>query len=295
MTAETDYETPPGEVGSYTYFIAGAVAGVAEHTAIYPIDTIKTRMQALTTSPIGTYRGIFHAAQSIVAREGIFSSFKGISAVFVSAAPAHALYFYTYERSKEYLSSSKLKIPLDVVHSIAGIAANISSDIIMTPFDVVKQRMQLREHPTLISCIVNVFKKEGGSAFFRSIPTTIVMNIPTSAAHFITYERLRSLLMPKNKNHDHLTHIIAGAGAGAASAAITNPLDVIKTRIQTQDPDHIQIKYRGFFSTLSTIIREEGYRGFIKGMTPRMLFNMPSAAICWGTYEFMKFILMEQK
>jgi len=57
----------------------------------------------------------------------------------------------------------------------------------------------------------------------------------------------------------------------------------------------MEVKYRGLFNTLRIMIKEEGYRGFTRGMTPRMLFYMPSAAICWGTYEFMKFILGKQK
>lgn len=57
----------------------------------------------------------------------------------------------------------------------------------------------------------------------------------------------------------------------------------------------IEIKYRDIMSTARTILREEGFRGFVKGVVPRIIAQAPASAISWTTYEMMKKFLKSQK
>jgi hypothetical protein len=54
----------------------------------------------------------------------------------------------------------------------------------------VKQRLQLRRSPYrgVLDCIQRILKEEGVHAFYKSYPTTVVMNIPFTAMHFAAYE-----------------------------------------------------------------------------------------------------------
>lgn len=66
-------------------------------------------------------------------------------------------------------------------------------------------------------------------------------------------------------------------------------MDVSKTKLQVgQDAGGT---YRGLISTLKKIKQEDGWKGYTKGIKARMLFHSMSAAICWTTYEYVKFIL----
>lgn len=68
------------------YMLAGAVAGVAEHVAMYPVDTVKTRMQALAHPGQHLHGAPLHLAlSSIIKREGFLRLYRGISAVAWSA------------------------------------------------------------------------------------------------------------------------------------------------------------------------------------------------------------------
>jgi len=84
-------------------------------------------------------------------------------------------------------------------------------------------------------------------------------------------------------------HILAGCGAGALGGLVSNPLDVIKTRIQLHD--RIKEGPLSVKRIVKSIIREEGPKTFFKGTTARVLYFMPSAAICWTTYETVKSLL----
>lgn len=81
----------------------------------------------------------------------------------------------------------------------------------------------------------------------------------------------------------------AGAAAGAAAAALTTPLDVCKTLLNTQE-DGVG-KTRGLVQAVKKVYLAAGVPGFFKGMQPRILYQMPATAICWSTYEFFKYIL----
>lgn len=83
-----------------------------------------------------------------------------------------------------------------------------------------------------------------------------------------------------------LNIFISNIRAGIFAAALTNPLDVVKTRLQIQSD--LGIYYKGMVDVIKKIYRMEGLYGFSKGIYPRMLFHSMSASIVWGTYEYVK-------
>lgn len=158
--------------------------------------------------------------------------------------------------------------------------------------DAVKQKMQLRakHYNGLVDCVRTVAKLEGYRGFYASYTTTLLMNVPYNAIYFASYESLRTLFKRgKETEFDIFAHLLAGGGAGSIAAAFTNPFDVAKTRLQTQEDTGK--KYGGMVNTLKTIWKEEGKSGYLKGMKPRVALHSTSAAICWMTYEYVKYSL----
>jgi len=98
------------------------------------------------------------------------------------------------------------------------------------------------------------------------------------------------------------TFLTAGALSGALAAAATTPLDVVKTRLQTQGmtraktstgelhaaPLKFKVRYTGFFDAAHAVYRADGIPGFFRGMGPRMLQTGPSCALSWCAYESAK-------
>ncbi|KAJ4545411.1 Fe(2+) transporter [Exophiala dermatitidis] len=272
--------------------LAGAFAGIAGHTVMYPVDLMKTRMQIINPSAGGLYTGLSHAVSTIYRLEGLRTLWRGVTSVIVGAGPAHAVYFGTYEMVKELAGTNST----DGKHhpfaaAASGAAATITSDALMNPFDVIKQRMQVHgsTYRSLTHCAREIFRTEGFSAFYVSYPTTLCMTVPFTATQFMAYESLSTIMNPK-KEYDPITHCVAGGLAGAFAAGITTPLDVIKTLLQTRglsQKDEIR-NVRGLFHAASIIKREFGWSGFMRGWRPRIISTMPSTAICWSSYEMAK-------
>lgn len=144
-------------------------------------------------------------------------------------------------------------------------------------------------HQTMMSCARSVFRQEGVGAFYVSYPTTLTMTVPFTAAQFMAYESLSKVMNPSSQ-YDPVTHCVAGGLAGGFAAALTTPLDVIKTLLQTRgtSTDAEIRNARGLVAAASIINRRDGLRGFFRGMKPRIITTMPSTAICWSAYEMAK-------
>ena len=149
--------------------------------------------------------------------------------------------------------------------------------------------MQLHksDNRSLCTCAQVVYRTEGFTAFYVSYPTTLAISIPFNAIQFTVYEQIKRLVNPRGE-YSPSTHIFAGGVAGAVAAAVTTPLDVAKTILQTRgtanDPDIRNA--RGLIDAFRVIWTRDGFRGFGRGLSPRVLTIMPSSALCWMSYEF---------
>ncbi|KAL7683232.1 putative mitochondrial carrier domain protein [Plasmopara halstedii] len=261
-TLDEDWEEWTPEKGSFVnHMLAGSAAGVAEHVSIFPIDTIKTHMQcqrcAVNINP--HQLTAIQTARQLTAAEGPLRLFRGVSTMLGASLPAHAVYFSVFEAAKKSLGAdTNMLTPM--ASGSAGVIATVCHDFIMTPMDVVKQRLQLGYYKGVADCfktvVINsvslphyccegriytvngtdmpqVIKQEGLRALYISFPTTLLMNLPYSMIMVSANETFKKVLNPSGEINI-LAYIASGAAAGALAGALTNPLDVAKTRLQTQ-------------------------------------------------------------
>ncbi|XP_065211678.1 mitoferrin-1 [Planococcus citri] len=283
-----DYETLPTNCIT-TNMTAGAMAGIMEHCVMYPLDSVKTRMQSLLPSANGScYRGVGEVLSQMVTKEGVLRPMRGISAVILGAGPAHALYFSSYEFLRDTVAQHTA-LNSTLSSGMAGCVSTLLHDGIMTPTDVIKQRLQMFNSPysSIAECIRKVYGQEGFRAFYFSYTTQLVMNLPFQSLHFMTYEFCQSITNHERR-YNPPAHMISGAIAGGIAAAITTPLDVCKTLLNTQQG---QVKVTGLLEAVGVVYRLGGFLGFFRGLQARVLYQIPSTAICWSTYEFLKYVL----
>jgi len=295
MADEIEYEALPTNAGFGVNMLAGALAGITEHAVMFPVDSIKTRMQVFATSPAAVYTGVGNAFTRISSTEGMRALWRGVSSVILGAGPAHAVHFGTYEAVKELAGANEAGNHW-VATSVAGASATVASDALMNPFDVIKQRMQVHksEFRSVFTCARVVYRNEGLNAFYVSYPTTLTMTVPFTAVQFTVYEELKRLLNPSGA-YSPTTHMIAGGLAGGIAAGVTTPLDVAKTLLQTRGSSaDAEIRgTKGMMDAFRIIWQRDGMKGFARGLTPRVMTFMPSNALCWLSYEFFKAAIRE--
>lgn len=174
--------------------------------------------------------------------------------------------------------------------------STILHDGIMNPAEVIKQRLQMFNSPykNELHCAREILRTEGVRAFYRSYGTQLSMNIPFHSVHVIIYEFTQELINPK-REYNPLAHMISGAIAGAVASAVTTPLDVCKTLLNTQESNVLTISKRSHISGMTNaatiIYRCCGLKGYFNGLRARVMFAIPAVAISWTVYESFKFYL----
>jgi len=120
------------------------------------------------------------------------------------------------------------------------------------------------------------------------------MNIPFQAAVVTTYSVCQKTFNPEGR-HNPNVHFLAGAVAGGVACAVTMPLDVCKTLLNTQEAGVLskikKTKVVGLRESAAVVYRIGGISGFFQGLSARVLYQAPSTAVSWTVYEFFKYYL----
>lgn len=188
-----------------------------------------------------------------------------------------------------------------------GIAGTIGSSI-TNPLEVVKAQLQSSSaskvaggalasaggHPLAVAR--RIYEKDGALGFFRGLRPTLIGIIPARSAYFFTYEQTKRKLpqsyLPPGSTGNAL---LSGLAAGIAANTLTNPLWMIKTRMQLLADSSVgQRSYTSHREVVSTIARDEGIGGFYKGIFASY-WGCFEGSIQFVLYERMKKTLMRQQ
>lgn len=190
-------------------------------------------------------------------------------------------------------------------NACAGSSAGIIAATFVCPLDVIKTRLQVHGLSNLspsssrggvvISSLKHIIKNDGFRGLYRGLSPTILALLPNWAVYFTVYDMLKGVLNSHARDNQLSirVNIVAASGAGAATAIVTNPLWVVKTRLQTQALRSGVVPYKGVFSALKRISHEEGIRGLYSGLLPA-LAGVSHVAIQFPAYEKIKAYLAEK-
>ncbi|XP_059432336.1 S-adenosylmethionine carrier 1, chloroplastic/mitochondrial isoform X2 [Corylus avellana] len=257
--------------------IAGGTAGVVVETVLYPIDTIKTRLQAA------------HGGGQIVLK-GLYS---GLAGNLVGVLPASAVFVGVYEPAKQKLLKMFPENLSAAAHFTAGAIGGIAASLIRVPTEVVKQRMQTGQFTSAPDAVRLIVSNEGFKGFYAGYGSFLLRDLPFDAIQFCIYEQLRiGYKAAARRDLNDPENAIIGAFAGALTGAITTPLDVIKTRLMVQGSAN---QYKGILDCVQTIVREEGPPALLKGIGPRVLWIGIGGSIFFGVLESTKRSLAQRR
>lgn len=219
--------------------------------------------------------------------------YPGFGALAAGAFPSSALFFVTYEGSKQFLAEQEAGRQLSpaVTYGVCSTLAEFASCCVRTPFEMLKQQMQLGMHATTTKAIQAIWQRDGWRGFFVGFNATIVRDLPFVGVEMGLWEHLKKYFcsFPGVSESAALTSFssgLAGFLAGAGAAVATTPLDVVKTRLMTQQEGRYQ--YRGYFDCFSTILQREGYAALFRGLKIRVIWVALGGALFLGGYDGFK-------
>ncbi|CAK1354359.1 putative mitochondrial carrier protein PET8 [Cercospora beticola] len=238
-------------------WIAGAFAAFSVDLVVYPLDTIKTRLQSpdyarLYQNNGKLYRGVY----------------QGVGSVIIATLPSSGAFFTTYEGIKSILTTANQRgngngegsgtyVPAALVHAAASGTAELVSCAILTPAEVIKQNAQMvdnsRTDRPRVNATLQTIKRFRSNplALWRGYTALAGRNLPFTAMQFPMFEKIKEQIRRYRDERGIRTHTLfesgmitavsAGAG-GSIAAVITTPVDVVKTRLMLSAIDNPQEK-----------------------------------------------------
>ncbi|KAG6809989.1 hypothetical protein H0H92_013796 [Tricholoma furcatifolium] len=213
-------------------------------------------------------------------------------------------------------------------HFVAGGLGGMCGAIVTSPFDVVKTRLQsslFQKTATSVNVMGNgsvvvgmprsglfynfvetghilrdIYREESPKALFKGLGPTLVGVIPARSINFFVYGNGKHMIANhfNDGKENTYVHLTAAAIAGIATGTATNPIWVVKTRLQlsASDTQHRNVSGQrvlgSSWHTIKDIMKNEGIKGFYKGLSASLL-GVTEGTIQWVLYERLKKITAE--
>lgn len=183
-----------GSISISAELIAGASAGISQVIFTNPVEIVKIRLQVQCEGLVK------QSAYSIVHELGVFGMYKGVMACLLRDIPFSMIYFPAYSHMKKDVfyegCNGKRLSPYELL--VAGGAAGGLSAFVVTPFDVIKTRIQVRVkkgqigYNGLFDAAVKILRDEGFKALFKGATLRVFRSSPQFGVTLFTYELLQN-------------------------------------------------------------------------------------------------------
>jgi solute carrier family 25 phosphate transporter 23/24/25/41 len=174
---------------------------------------------------------------------------------------------------------------------LCGGAAGTIARTTVAPVDRIKILMQTafvrgqsHKYGSMAQTAAAIIREDGIGGLWRGNLTNCIRVAPHAAVQFVSYDKIKlSLIGSSDGKLSVPQRLLAGSLSGIAAATVTQPLDVVRIRLQT-DPD-----VKGKLTTaIRTMWSEGGVRPFYKGWTPAMLSLAPFIAVNFAAFDTLK-------
>ena len=285
--------------GAALDFVAGCVAGTLSILACHPLDTIRIRLQS------GQFSSISQCVKSSLKNEGVLGLYKGLVPPLVGVSLINASLFGTKSLTHTMLddmddksdtepsSNATQQTQPNLKHlMISGAAAGFASGFLSSPIELLKIRQQLDQRGSnsvkLLPLTRDIVRNSGWLSLFRGLSATLIREIPSFPAYFVTYEYskiyLQGLLPQDSAMSDTAAILGAGSLAGISGWVFVYPIDVIKTKIQSE-PSLIWKDRLSCVQMYRRLLKESGRSVFMRGFGATILRAVPTNAVIFGGYE----------
>lgn len=254
------------KVSLKTKIVAASISGIAELSVFHPVDTVAKRLMTNDNNKLAMSEVIFKGQKDTSVLQKWGSLYPGLG---------YAAFYKVFQRTYKYTMqpvlsdflSSKTDFDNKVILQATAGAMVGAGEVFLLPLDVLKIRSQTNPD-SLKHSLWNIIKTENIS-LYKGTSWTIARNVPGSFALFganALAKKTMGIEASMTGEATVLQNSIASLFAATASISISQPMDVIKTRIQKNDGTG-----RTGAQIVSDLVRKEGFSAFFKGVTPKIV------------------------
>lgn len=311
-------------------FIEGGIASIVAGVSTHPLDLLKVRMQlqgeaqathslrpalAFQTGSHGAFHapphphapprvGLVSVGMRIVQQDGVAALFSGVSATVLRQTLYSTTRMGLYDMLKKKWSDPTTgNMPL-VQKIAAGLIAGGIGAAVGNPADVAMVRMQAdgrlplaqrRNYKSVIDAISQMAKNEGVTSLWRGSSLTVNRAMLVTASQLASYDQIKETILERGLMKDGLgTHVTASFAAGFVAAVVSNPVDVIKTRVMNMKVEPgMAPAYSGAVDCVVKTVRSEGPMALYKGFIPTISRQGPFTVVLFVTLEQVRKLLKD--
>uniref|UniRef100_A0A6P4F3M8 Solute carrier family 25 member 44 n=1 Tax=Drosophila rhopaloa TaxID=1041015 RepID=A0A6P4F3M8_DRORH len=291
------------------FFPLSMLSSFSVRCCLFPLTVIKTQLQVQHKSDV--YKGMVDCAMKIYKSEGVPGLYRGfwISSVQIVSG---VFYISTYEGVRHVLND------LGAGHRMKALAgggcASLVGQTIIVPFDVISQHamvlgmsahagakgdinpLGIKSWPGRSRLHISmdigreIMRRDGFRGFYRGYTASLMAYVPNSAMWWAFYHLYQDELFricPVWVSHLFI-QCVAGSLGGFTTTILTNPLDIVRARLQVHRLDSMSVAFRELW-------QEEKLNCFFKGLSARLVQSAAfSFSIILG-YETIKRIAVDEQ
>ncbi|KAF9288701.1 hypothetical protein BGZ68_010724 [Mortierella alpina] len=312
-----------GPANVIAYMFQGTGVFMCLDVIAWPMEVARTRMQATKDNrPQSTFKLL----RDIARTEGPTKLFRGLGPFLLTSLPAQFVYLGVYEQATTVIErnfpdrhNSNSALREVAVAGTAGFLAEAMSAVLYVPTDIISQRLRVqaetkgKAHVNSIDIFKSIYKTDGFRGYYQGFVATLLAFTPSSVTHWAGYEASKKMLFNhfsaqeqkqiqqgkpdgffakyRLSQNNMLIVGLSALNASLLSLVVSSPFDMVRVRLQLLDSIHKeeaeQLK-KGWWSMAKMIAREEGVRGFFKGMAPKIMAAIPAGMGYLFAYEYIK-------
>lgn len=249
----------------------------------HPLDLLKVHLQTQTKG-----NGLLKLAKSTVKHNGVRSLYSGLSASLARQATYSTVRFGTYDLLKNNFTEEG-KVPSFPMKLLYAGVGGVFGAFAGNPCDVVNVRMQddvriaeagRRNYRNIFHGVYEIRRTEGVGRLWRGVGANCSRAILMNIGQVAFYNQAKQFLLRQGIINDNMYgHLLSSAIAGTAATVITQPFDVLKTRMMQSN------KYKNLLSCGMDTAKEGGPKALFKGFVPAWLRLLPQTIL---TFVFLE-------
>ncbi|XP_044469590.1 mitochondrial uncoupling protein 5-like [Mangifera indica] len=310
-------------------FVEGGIASIVAGCSTHPLDLLKVRMQLqgeahAPMQPVQSLRPAlaFHTTTSaghiqspprvglltlgirLVQKEGVAALFSGVSATILRQTLYSTTRMGLYDILKQKWADPETRnMPL-ASKILAGLIAGGIGAVVGNPADVAMVRMQAdgrlpptqrRNYKSVVDAITRMAKQEGVTSLWRGSSLTVNRAMLVTASQLASYDQIKEMILAKEVMREGLgTHVTASFAAGFIAAVVSNPVDVIKTRVMNMKVEAGKAPpYQGAVDCAVKTVKAEGPMALYKGFIPTISRQGPFTIVLFVSLEQVRKLLKD--